>query len=118
MEAMDNFELFYKLCKDKPDWELEGGQPMHVEACNHLSRIYTTVASKEYGSPDDVDQQLHFLKKAYEMAKEGGDRKLAGEASFRLGVAYEKNDTPGTALHVSQKKNIYLLYIYVTKMHL
>ena len=71
LDAMDNFELFYKLCKDKPTWELDNGQPMHVEACNHLCRIYTTTAEREYASKDDVDQQLHFLKKAYEMAKEG-----------------------------------------------
>lgn len=30
----------------------------------------------------------------------GGDRTLEGEASYRLGVAYEKNGDPDTALTV------------------
>ena len=81
---MENFELFYKLCKDKSHWELDNGQPMHVEACNNLCRIYTSTAESEYGAADDVDQQLHFLKKAYEMAKEGTSTKYMCKPKVRV----------------------------------
>ena len=34
------------------------------------------------------------------MAKESSDKKLEGEASYRLGLGYEKNKDYGQALHV------------------
>ena len=70
-EACENFERFYTLCKDHTDWELDGGKPMHPEACNHLSRIYTQIADLLDKEDEDMDQQLAYLKKACDMAKEG-----------------------------------------------
>ena len=71
--AMDNFELFYKLSENNTEWELFNGQPMHVEACNHLCRIYTSMADRQQGSvgSQESEQEIHYLKKAFEMAKEG-----------------------------------------------
>ena len=68
--AAENFELFYKLSTDKLDWEFEDGRLMHSEACNLLSRIYTTIAF-DFEKNGDLKQYLLYLKKAYEMAKEG-----------------------------------------------
>lgn len=102
-EAAENFEMFYSLCKGHTDWELEGGRPMHPEACNNLSRIYTAIAAlcekQQADNTDSVEQQLAYLKKAYDMAKEGGDRKTAGQASYKLGLAHEKHGESSTALH-------------------
>ena len=71
-EASENFEHFYQLCKDHADWELDGGKPMHPEACNNLSRIYTKIAEVFDEEEDgDMDQQLAYLKKACDTAKEG-----------------------------------------------
>lgn len=68
---MENFERFYELCKEYPEWELDGGKPMHPEACNHLSRIYTAVAAELDEEGQDMNQQITYLKKAYDMSKEG-----------------------------------------------
>ena len=66
----ENFEVFYKLSKGKNDWELEGGMPMHPESCNHLTRIYTTIANN-FDMQGDLQHYLAYLAKAYESAKEG-----------------------------------------------
>ncbi len=95
--AADNFELFYNLCQDKSEWTFSEGEPMHYEASINLARIYTTIAD-HMESEGSVDTALEFLAKAYEMSQGGGDRMLEGEASYRLGVAYDKNGDPETGL--------------------
>ncbi len=95
--AADNFELFYNLCQEKSDWTFSGGEPMHYEAATNLARIYTTIA-KHMESEGSLDSAVEFLAKAYEMSQGGGDRMLEGEASYRLGVAYDSNGDPETGL--------------------
>ena len=69
-DAAENFERFYSLCKDKPDFNMDDGREMHPLACNHLCRIYTTIA-KQYESNGNLNQYLSYLQKAYDHAKEG-----------------------------------------------
>lgn len=95
--AAENYEQFYKLTKDKSDWQFEDGKDMHSESCNHLTRIYTTIA-KRHEADGNLELNLSCLNQAHDMAMEGGDNTLKGEAAYRLGVAYEKNGDPQTAL--------------------
>jgi len=95
--AAENFERFHGLSKENGEWCFEDGSSMHSVSCNLLSRIYTTISS-EFETAGDLKQYLMYLKRAYDMAKEGGDKKLGGEASYRLGLAYEKNKESHTAL--------------------
>ena len=69
-DAVDNFEKFYSLSKDKPDFDMDDGRQMHPLACIHLCRIYTTIA-KQYESTGNLTQYLSYLQKAYDHAKEG-----------------------------------------------
>ena len=73
---------------------------MHASACTNLARIYTTIA-KQFETDGDLENYLSYLRRAYDMAKSSGDRKLEGNAAYKLGVAFEKNGDPDTALLVS-----------------
>lgn len=101
-QAADNFELFHQLSKENADWTLGDGEPMHYKACTNLARIYTSIAL-QCESEGDLLGYLDNLVKAFEMTKGGGDRALEGEASYRLGLAYDKNDDPETALKYLNK---------------
>ena len=71
--AAENFELFYNLSKDKTEWVSEDdGKTYFFQSCTHLMRIYTTIA-EEMKQGKDLQTYLMFLKKAYDMAKEGDD---------------------------------------------
>ena len=68
--AADNFELFLGLCKDK-DWNMDGqDEQMMPVACTHLWRIYTTIA-KQFEKTGNLQQNLTYLEKAYDMAEQG-----------------------------------------------
>lgn len=95
--AAEHLELFYDLSTKHPEWEFSDGVNMHSQAANLLSRIYTTISTK-FHNQNDLKQYLQYLKKAYDMAKESGDQQISGEASYRLGLAYEKNKDSATAL--------------------
>ncbi|XP_074651285.1 uncharacterized protein LOC141906035 [Tubulanus polymorphus] len=94
--AAEHFESYHELTLNHDDWLNNNDQTLHAEACNHLVRIYTTIAYKL--EPTDESQCLEYLLKAYNMAQEGGDKKLEGEASYRLGQGYEKTADAETAL--------------------
>lgn len=95
--AAEHLELFYNLSTKHPEFEFSDGVNMHCQASNLLSRIYTTISTK-FHNQNDLKQYLQYLKKAYDMAKESGDQLVSGEASYRLGLAYEKNKDSATAL--------------------
>lgn len=98
-EAADNFEVFYALTKDKPDWMTSDGvTSMHNASCHHLARIYITIARQRFSFDGDVKTNLMFLTHAFEMAREGSDERLFGESSYQLGVSYEQNGESETAL--------------------
>ena len=65
-----HLKLFYSLTKENVHWMTTDGLTLHSQACNHLVRIYTTIAKdcKEIG---DQMASLDYLVRAFEMAKEG-----------------------------------------------
>ena len=70
LDAAENFERFYELSKEHVDWVSDDGIKLHVQACCHLSRIYTKLAEQEERR-GDLEQYQALLEKAYQMAKEG-----------------------------------------------
>lgn len=96
--AAAHFEDFYALTSSK-DWLTKDSIALHSQACEHLRRLYTSMA-ETYQSEFNTDFQeaIKFLLKAFEMAKESKDGRKEGEASYRLGLAYEKLDDSETAL--------------------
>lgn len=93
--AAEQFENYYKLSTDHKEWIQSDGLTYNTDACIHLCRIYTTLARSESTEPETT---LEYLNKALEMAKESLDRKLEGEASYRLGLAYDQGNDGETAL--------------------
>lgn len=94
-QAVTYMEIFYTLSKDK-NWENVDGENLHKNGCESLNRMYTTIAEQiEEGDPD---QAIEYLKKAFDMAKEGANEKHIGTAGFRLGQAYDENGAPDAAI--------------------
>ena len=69
-DAAKNFEMFYSLAKEKPDWTTPEGTNMYSQSCNHLTRIYT-VLSDQYLAKNDNETCLSYLTQAYRMAQDG-----------------------------------------------
>ncbi|XP_022108504.1 tetratricopeptide repeat protein 29-like [Acanthaster planci] len=98
-EAAVHFEAFDDLTSKNPDWKNAEGQSLHSEACEHLRRLYTTIAEiYQQGEGKDPQEAIANLLKAFEKAKESGDGQKEGEASYRLGLAYESIGDSETAL--------------------
>eukprot|EP00731_Ephydatia_muelleri_P031357 Em0022g871a len=86
-KACHHFEVFHQLAK-KYKWHSEEGDSLHAVACEHLRRIYTSIAERMYAE-DRTEQAISYLKKAREAAKEGGDSHEEGLACYRLGNALQ-----------------------------
>ncbi|NWQ76370.1 TTC29 protein, partial [Columbina picui] len=87
MKAAEHYEAFYELTKDNP-WKDETGHTYHSLACKHLWRIYTLLADKMLENKEH-QQAIDMLKKALNIAKQGGDMKIEGEAVYCLSLAYD-----------------------------
>lgn len=94
-KAAQYFESFYNLTKGRL-WQTDSGENMHSLSCDHLRRVYSTIADEV--KKEDMQESIKHLLKAYEMAKEGGDASKEGMAGFRLGTAYEEVGDPETAI--------------------
>jgi len=95
MGAIGYFEAYYKLTKGRV-WQNDDGEDLHANSCEHLRRVYTTIA--EQMNPSDPMEAIEYLLKAYDMAKEGGESAVEGLAGYRLGNAYEEIGDPETAI--------------------
>ncbi|XP_054756026.1 tetratricopeptide repeat protein 29-like [Lytechinus pictus] len=96
--AADHFEAFYTLTSSK-EWLTKENLSLHSEACEHLRRLYTATAQtfqSQYNT--DHKEAIDYLTKAHQMAKESKDGQKEGEASYRLGQAYERSGDSETAL--------------------
>jgi len=92
--AVEYLETFYTLSMEQ-EWQDKIGDSLHDQACLQLYKTYTCLAEEIYeASPTGA---IDYLKKAYSMAKEGGDRQEEGVASHRLGNAYEAVGDPEVA---------------------
>ncbi|NWX24253.1 TTC29 protein, partial [Aegotheles bennettii] len=86
MKAAEHYEAFHQLTEGST-WKDETGYTYNSLACKHLWRIYTLLADKMLENKEH-QQAIKTLIKALKMAKEGGDRKMEGEAAYCLSLAY------------------------------
>ncbi|XP_071951575.1 tetratricopeptide repeat protein 29-like [Antedon mediterranea] len=97
-KATENFEEFYNLTS-KNEWCTSDGKNLHSSACEHLRRVYTAVADAlQKGDSDNAELAIKYFQQAFDMAKESGDEAKEGDASYRLGLAYEDIADSETAL--------------------
>jgi len=92
--AVEYLEKFYNLTTDQ-EWQDTIGDSLHDQAALQLYRTYTSLAEEIYEQAPQMS--IEYLKKAYHMANEGGDRTEAGLASHRLGNIYEAVGDPEVA---------------------
>ncbi|KFQ23524.1 Tetratricopeptide repeat protein 29, partial [Merops nubicus] len=86
MKAAEHYEEFYQLAESWT-WKDETGCTYHSLACQHLWRIYILLADKML-EDKEYHQAIKTLIKALKVAKEGGDKKMEGEAAYCLSLAY------------------------------
>ncbi|XP_059577986.1 tetratricopeptide repeat protein 29 isoform X4 [Alligator mississippiensis] len=96
MKAAEHYEAFYQLTVGRI-WKDETSHTYNSLACEHLWRIYTLLADKMLENKEH-QQAIKTLIKAFEMAKEGGDKKMEGEAAYCLGLAYHSAGEEQTAI--------------------
>ncbi|XP_051820884.1 tetratricopeptide repeat protein 29 isoform X1 [Antechinus flavipes] len=85
-EAAKNYEAFSDMTEGRL-WQDTNGHLLNSIACENLRRIYTLLAEKML-KDKQYKQAIRTLLKACERAKQGGDKKMEGEAAFALGLAY------------------------------
>jgi len=85
---------FYNLTTEQ-EWQDKIGDNLHDIASLQLYRTYTCLAEELYEEAPSVS--IDYLKKAFHMANEGGNRTEAGLASHRLGNIYEAVGDPEVA---------------------
>ncbi|XP_058266363.1 tetratricopeptide repeat protein 29 [Hemibagrus wyckioides] len=86
-QAQEHFEMFHRLAIGQ-SWQDEGGNTHQIRACESLCRVYTMLAQRQLQC-GDYPAAIQLLNQAYEMAKEAGDKKMEGEAAYRIGLAYQ-----------------------------
>ncbi|NWW94500.1 TTC29 protein, partial [Rhynochetos jubatus] len=86
VKAAEHYEAFYQLTEGSK-WKDKTGHTYNSLACGHLWRIYTLLADKMLENKEH-QQAIKTLIKALKMAKEGGDKKMEGEAEYCLSLAY------------------------------
>ncbi|KAM4807697.1 tetratricopeptide repeat protein 29 [Rhinophrynus dorsalis] len=105
-KAAEHYEAFYHLTVGRI-WKDETGRSHNSLACENLWRIYTLLSDKMLENKD-CQQAIKTLIKAFDMAREGGDKKLEGEAAYRLGLAHISSGNPETSIKVSTYLNTYM----------
>ncbi|XP_015273941.1 PREDICTED: tetratricopeptide repeat protein 29 [Gekko japonicus] len=103
LKAAEHYEAFYHLTVGRI-WKDETGRTLNTLACEHLWRIYTLLADKMLQNKEH-QQAIKTLIKAFEMAKEAGNRNMEADAAFCLGLAYHSAGEEDTAI---LKLNAYL----------
>ncbi|XP_051574013.1 tetratricopeptide repeat protein 29 [Myxocyprinus asiaticus] len=94
-QAHKHCEVFYHMTMGHA-WQDTSGRTHHSRSCEELWRVYTLLADRLL-QDQDYTQAIKMLTKAYEMAKESGDREPEGEAAYRLGLAYQSIGEQTTA---------------------
>lgn len=99
LEAAEHYEAFHQLTQGRI-WKDETGCFLNLLACKSLLRTYRLLSDKMLENKE-YKQAIRILIKASEIAKEGNDKKMEGEASYYLGLAYLAAGELETALTVS-----------------
>ncbi|XP_069832985.1 tetratricopeptide repeat protein 29 isoform X2 [Dendropsophus ebraccatus] len=95
-KAVEHYEAFYHLTVGRI-WKDETGRTHNSLACENLWRIYTLLSDKMLENKE-WQQAIKTLIKALDMAREGCDKKMEGEAAYRLGLAHITSGNPQTAI--------------------
>ncbi|XP_036914333.1 tetratricopeptide repeat protein 29 isoform X2 [Sturnira hondurensis] len=98
LEAAEHYEAFHQLTQGRI-WKDETGRFLNLLACESLLRTYRLLSDRMLENKD-YKQAIRILIKASEIAKEGNDKKMEGEASYYLGLAYLAAGEYETALTV------------------
>ncbi|XP_006872346.1 PREDICTED: tetratricopeptide repeat protein 29 [Chrysochloris asiatica] len=98
LEAAKHYEAFHQLTQGRI-WKDETGRFLNLLACENLLRIYRFLSDKMLENKE-YKQAIKILIKASEIAKEGNDKKMEGEACYYLGSAYLAAGEEKTALTV------------------
>ncbi|KAK1343160.1 hypothetical protein QTO34_015935 [Cnephaeus nilssonii] len=96
LEAAEHYEAFHQLTQGRI-WKDEAGRFLNLLACESLLRTYRLLSDKMLENKD-YTQAIRILIKASEIAKEGNDKKMEGEASYYLGLAHLAAGEHDTAL--------------------
>ncbi|XP_006887101.1 PREDICTED: tetratricopeptide repeat protein 29 [Elephantulus edwardii] len=97
-EAAEHYEAFHHLTQGRI-WTDEAGRLLNLLACESLLRIYRLLSDKMLENKE-YKKAIRILIKASEIAKDGNDKKMEGEASYYLGLAYLASGEYQTALNV------------------
>ncbi|XP_071977805.1 tetratricopeptide repeat protein 29 isoform X3 [Engystomops pustulosus] len=95
-KAAEHYEAFYHLTVGRI-WKDETGRTHNSLACENLWRIYTLLSDKMQENKE-WQQAIKTLIKALDMAKEACDKKMEGEAAYRLGLAHISSGNPQIAM--------------------
>ncbi|XP_074252946.1 tetratricopeptide repeat protein 29 isoform X1 [Saimiri boliviensis] len=86
LEAAEHYEAFHQLTQGRI-WKDETGCFLNLLACESLLRTYRLLSDKMLENKE-YKQAIKILIKASEIAKEGSDKKMEGEACYYLGLAH------------------------------
>ncbi|NP_001089833.1 tetratricopeptide repeat protein 29 [Xenopus laevis] len=95
-KSAEHYEAFYHLTVGRI-WKDETGRSHNSLACENLWRIYTLQSDKMLENRE-CQQAIKTLIKAFDMAREGDNKKLEGEAAYRLGLAHISSGNPQMAI--------------------
>ncbi|XP_072424772.1 tetratricopeptide repeat protein 29 [Chiloscyllium punctatum] len=95
-KAAEHYEIFHQLTVGKP-WHDENGCCHFAQACANLWRIYTLLADEQLEN-EQYKEANKSLRKAYDIAKEGGDKKMELAALYRVALGYLSAGEPDTAI--------------------
>ncbi|KAG9480070.1 hypothetical protein GDO78_011860 [Eleutherodactylus coqui] len=95
-KAAAHYEAFYHLTVGRI-WKDETGRTHNSLACENLWRIYTLLSDKMLENKE-WQQAIKTLIKALDMAREGCDKKMEGEAAYQLGLAHISSGNPQIAI--------------------
>ncbi|XP_073704045.1 tetratricopeptide repeat protein 29 [Garra rufa] len=93
--AQEHYEVFYHLTLGRT-WQDPSGRMHHSHSCEELQKVFTLLGQRLLQEQDHA-HAIKMFTKAYEMAKESGDRGSEGEAAYRLGLAYQSTGEQKTA---------------------
>jgi tetratricopeptide (TPR) repeat protein len=99
-KAAGHFEVYQKLAH-KHKWCTDTGLSVYEVSCEHLRRVYTSMAKQI--EADDPQEAISLLKRAHEMARESRDSQQEGLACYRLGKAYHSCGDNDTAIQYHKK---------------
>ncbi|KAL4618147.1 tetratricopeptide repeat protein 29 isoform X1 [Arapaima gigas] len=99
--ACDHYEAFHRLSANQA-WQNAMGQSYGAHACEGLWRTYTLLAEKMLAD-QDYESAIGTLENAFVMAQEAGNKKIEGEAAYRVGLAHQcvaDHQTARNYLHI------------------